>query len=430
MFETPKAVKVYSLLDPSTKIWVCSGDLREEAALISYVYTLTGPRRPKPSVEPEFTIYKNLRPWKKLNIPSFVVVKEGDSLIGAPIIVWNGKKSLQGDVPWGHQIVGKIASQTSATEYEFVLDTEALDLAKKQAAEKAQVLADRKKSPIVETPPPPKIEPPTIVDGYPADYTGDPFTRTTDGHYVGNDGFIVPRNFDEFYERFPKYVMAWVKKRLNRYAVDDDVEDWTQDLLIHMKFLPLVSKHRLPGANGREQGCGDVIETFNPIQQYGASEQRFRYYINFCLANKFNTIQTKRLKNPVCRYGNVQFGAAAATDTEWDYLGKDDEFIHSHSTVLAASAEKNRKQHNDRLFTNQFKRYVRKTDPIVYPAIEALEATGPLSDAAAYIGVSEQEFSRLRTRLKRLAECFTSKSTVPKQRRPYKKRTTPMEETS
>jgi hypothetical protein len=82
------------------------------------------------------------------------------------------------------------------------------------------------------------------------------------------------------------------------------------------------------------------------------------------------------------------------------------------------------------LFTNQFKRYVRKTDPIVYPAIEALEATGPLSDAAAYIGVSEQEFSRLRTRLKRLAECFTSKSTVPKQRRPYKKRTTPMEETS
>ena len=37
------------------------------------------------------------------------------------------------------------------------------------------------------------------------------------------------------------------------------------------------------------------------------------------------------------------------------------------------------KQHDDALFTNQFKRYVKKEDPAVYPAIEALEATGRLA---------------------------------------------------
>jgi hypothetical protein len=33
----------------------------------------------------------------------------------------------------------------------------------------------------------------------------DPFT-VVDGHYLGHDGFVVPKNFDEFHERFPDYV--------------------------------------------------------------------------------------------------------------------------------------------------------------------------------------------------------------------------------
>src|SRR5271167_3814793 len=177
-------------------------------------------------------------------------------------------------------------------------------------------------------------------------YTGDPFTVNADGHYVGDDGFVVPMDFDEFYERYPKYVLNWVKKRLNRFVVDEDVEDWTQDLLIHMKFLPQGSKHRLPGANGRELGCSDVVETFNPYQQYGASERRFRNYINFCLANKFNTVQSKRQKNPVCRPGNLPYGVNE--DPEMERGGQGDEFIHANSSVIATQAERVQKQHDDR----------------------------------------------------------------------------------
>src|SRR5208337_1709599 len=108
------------------------------------------------------------------------------------------------------------------------------------------------------------------------------------GHFIGDDGFRVPKDFAELYARFPNYIRNWVKKRLGRYTVDDDVQDWTQDLILHMKYLPANSKHRQPGANGRPNGCQDVVETFNPYSQYGASERRWRYYINYCLGNKFN----------------------------------------------------------------------------------------------------------------------------------------------
>jgi hypothetical protein len=444
-----KSVPVYALQNPDKSVTLRLEDpesgevLMERAALISFVYNLTAPRRPQPSEEPENTIYKNLRPWKKTPIPDYVVMTESADLTGAPVIAWNGKKSLQGTIPWGRPVVGVVGGQ-EADYWTVVVDPAAMALAKQQRAlrqaaalQKITAAAPPVIIPVLEpvpVPPPPvavtpEPEPELVaVDGVPVeedkidfDYTGDPFTINTDGHFVGDDGFVVPMDFDEFYRRFPKYVLNWVKKRLNRFMVDEDVEDWTQDLLIHMKWLPQASKYRNPGANGRVQGCADVVETFNPYQQYGASERRFRNYINFCLANKFNTVQSKRQKNPVCRPGNVAFGGPAEHEVSGEQSIGDD-YIHSNSQHLAMQADRVQKQHDDRLFTNQFKTYVRKEDPSVFPAIEALEACGPMGEAAEYMGVNEQEFARYRARLKQLAECFLKNQEVPKQRRPYKKR--------
>jgi hypothetical protein len=119
----------------------------------------------------------------------------------------------------------------------------------------------------------------------------------TNGHHVGHDGFVVPRNFDEFYDRYPKYVLNWVKKRLNRFEVDQDVEDWTQDLLISLKWLPASAINRAkPG-----KPCHDVIEAFDPDEQGGASERIFRNYFNACMAQLFNVVQAMRQGRDISR---------------------------------------------------------------------------------------------------------------------------------
>ncbi len=440
-----KSVPVYALQNPDKKItlqftYPDSQTHTGEAALFSFVYNLTEARRPKPSIEPEKTIYKNLRPWKKLPIPNYVVVADdATSLVGAPVIAWDGKKSLQGPAPWGRPVVGTVTG-VSANGWAVEVDPVMMSLAREQQAKRHAALKKAKTeapppaaaavaTPAPVAPKPAEVAPePVSVQGTAVeedtidfDYTGDPFTVIADGHYVGDDGFVVPMDFDEFYQRYPKYVLNWVKKRLNRFMVDEDVEDWTQDLLIHMKWLPQASKHRMPGANGRKAGCADVVETFNPYQQYGASERRFRNYINFCLANKFNTVQSKRQKNPVCRPGNIPYGITPE-DTLGNQQSTGDEFIHQNSQQLAMKSEHVQKQHDDRLFTNEFKRYVRKEDPSTYPAIEALEACGPMGEAAEYMGVTEQEFARHRARLKQLAEHFLKNQPAPRQRKPYKKR--------
>ena len=105
---TQKSVGVHSLSDPSTKIAIICGDIREEAALVAYVYTLTESRRPKPSVEPEKSLYRGLRAWKDIPVPDLAV--QAPVSEGSPILFWDGKKSLQGDAPWGRPAVGAVVS--------------------------------------------------------------------------------------------------------------------------------------------------------------------------------------------------------------------------------------------------------------------------------------------------------------------------------
>jgi hypothetical protein len=265
----------------------------------------------------------------------------------------------------------------------------------------------------------------------PPEYQGDPISMTLDGHFVGDDGFIVPRDFNEFYDRYPNYIRNWVKKKLGRFVVDEDIEDWTQDLIIHLKYLPTRSKHRKPGTNLRPKGCQDVIETFDPFQQYGASERRFRSYINRCLANKFNTVQGRRAKNPVCCPNNIPFGAGFDDINENRGMGgSGDEYVHQNSTVLLELTDKREKDQDDRLFLMEFIKYVTEEDETMLPVIEAIGKTGTQNEAAAYlreelgVDVADDEFVRYRNRLRQLAACFIDYRHASKPRKPYKRRET------
>ena len=142
-------------------------------------------------------------------------------------------------------------------------------------------------------------------------YTGDVFYVAADGHFIGDDGFVVPQDFHEFFKRFPNFVRNWVKKRLYKSASEADIEDWSHDLLFHLQFLPDESKHR-------EVGKTDVVQTFDPFKQYGASERRFRHYLNRCLINKFRTVGSKFSRNPLSCPANVSL----SSDENVEYDGQ------------------------------------------------------------------------------------------------------------
>lgn len=122
------------------------------------------------------------------------------------------------------------------------------------------------------------------------DHSEGQFSIARGGHFVDDDGWVVPKNFDEFYERYPKYMLNWVQKRLNRFEVDEDVEGYTQDLLIHLKFSPARFFNRGEG----DKACRDLIEAFDRYKEGGASEPNFRKYLNIVLAQILNVIRAKR----------------------------------------------------------------------------------------------------------------------------------------
>ena len=246
-------------------------------------------------------------------------------------------------------------------------------------------------------------------------YKSDPFT-IRDGRYVGHDGFVVPKDFDEFHQRFPHHIPNWVRKHSDRCVQKEDLEDWTQDLVIHMKYLPSTSKHR-------EGGKEDIVQTFDPAKHHGANQPRFLNYVNLCLANKFRTIHSKRRKDAMCHSGNLSLTGQMDSEKSGEV---DDVYCHAHSEYLRRAADISEKRARDGSFVREFVDFVRREDPSVLPSIESILATGTLGDAAEFLGITDARFSRLRTRIRQLGKCFmTGDDHIPKQRRPYKKRVNP-----
>ena len=239
----------------------------------------------------------------------------------------------------------------------------------------------------------------------------DPFT-ISDGRYIGHEGFVVPKDFDEFHERFPQYVRNWVRRHADASAQKEDVEDWTQDLLFHLQYLPPTSKHRAAGKS-------DIVQTFDPHKHFGANQARFQNYINLCLANKFRTLHAKRMKDALSNPRNLSLD----TQMEWDDpCSVDDEYCHSHSESLRKAVNVFEKQDRDRAFLREFVDFVRREDPSSAPTIEVLLAAGMQGAAADSLGMTDSQITRARNRLLQLAESFPSGKPVPRQRKPYKKR--------
>ena len=211
-------------------------------------------------------------------------------------------------------------------------------------------------------------------------------------------------------ERFPEYVRNWVRRHVDRSTPKEDVEDWTQDLLIHLRYLPATSKHR-------ESGKRDVVQTFDPRKHHGANSARLFNYINLCLANKFRSMQSARMKNPLCRVGNVSIGGHFS---ETDSGQVDDEFCLSHSEHLRRRCEQQDRQREARYVLAEFADFVQRQDSSVLPAMEEIAATATPAAAAEFLGITRSDFRRLSDRLCKLGQFFLNgkarlrRSTKPK----------------
>jgi hypothetical protein len=238
------------------------------------------------------------------------------------------------------------------------------------------------------------------------------FTIGKDGRFVGEDGFVVPKDFGEFFERDPLRVRRWVAKRLHRRFDRDTILDLEQELLLYLCTLPRDSRFRRKGANGKREGCTDVIQCFDPVRHYGAAAGRFHNFINLCLANRLSTILARQRLNPLCDPRNLSITAlempqenASGADPAG---GIDEAFLLKHSGGFAAESRRRARSLEPVLkaYVGEFERFVEQQDPDLLIVVQAIQRCGTLRDAERATGMSNREFRKCRYDLSRLKNRF------------------------
>ena len=224
------------------------------------------------------------------------------------------------------------------------------------------------------------------------EYTGDPF-RYVDGHFIGHDGFVVPKDFPEFYERFPQYIRRWVSRHAGACSSKEDMDEWSQDLCAHMSCLPATS-------NYRKAGKQDVIQTFDPLRHFGATLPRFLNYVNRCLINRFRTIHSNRMKNPVCRAEPLFSSGVGESESTHD------EPQQALLERLKAIDLRSRKQVEDKLLIGEFVDFVRVENPRLLPVLEAIAVTRTQEEAARTLGIAGTGVGRLFRQVRELGRSF------------------------
>jgi hypothetical protein len=255
----------------------------------------------------------------------------------------------------------------------------------------------------------------------PESYKEDPFERTKDGHVVDlvetnpDKRFVVPKNFDEFSERYPNYIRRWVMKHTKKMSLDADVEDWEADLAFHMRYLPVASVHRVPGANGLNDGCIDRIQTFDPVRMHGATPARFFHFVNNLLRNCFITEISKRKRQPLHIPNNLSYGYV-----DEDSVGVvDDEYLHKNSPLLTRISEIRSGNEQTKLFVEEFYTFVQQKDPKVIPILDALRETGTHVQARKHLQIDKKLYNRQRKRIQQLSRAFLTLVNTPRVKEVY-----------
>lgn len=262
----------------------------------------------------------------------------------------------------------------------------------------------------------------------------EPFTLSPDRHYVGADGFVVPRNFGEFFARDPLRVRRWLTKRLRGRFGEDTLLDLEQDLLVYLCALPTNSGFRKTGTNQIRGVCTDVIECFDPARHFGASAARFHNFVNLCLANRLNTILARRRLDPLFNLRNLTIANVKVSQDKESgpqSVGEIDEAYLLRHSVTFASESRWRTRTNDpvlKVYIGEFEGFVRQEQPRLLAVIGAIQQTASLRDAERSVGMGDREFQRSRRDLFQLRDRFLAeRRTLLQKRQPSPSWETPMQ---
>ena len=247
-------------------------------------------------------------------------------------------------------------------------------------------------------------------------YTGEPFTGV-DGHFVGSDGFIVPCNFVEFYERYPHYVRNWVTKKLKKASNHPDVEDWANTLMMHLCTLPKgrtvpatdTEEEKVIGGKLYNAGFSDVINAFNPWAHYGASAKRFFSFINRCISNKYLSLITKHRKDAMT---HVSFALDEPTLSPDMGYNQRDYLLMEKSSLYSSEVNKQGPRDTDQILIEQFKKFVSNADPTLLPVAEAIMEKDGIEEIASSLGMDYNSFIRSRKKLMQLSSAFMPTQTA------------------
>ncbi len=226
---------------------------------------------------------------------------------------------------------------------------------------------------------------------------------------MGEDGFVVPKDFGEFFERYPLRVRRWVTRRLHGRFGQDAILDLEQDLLLYLCTLAPKSRFRRKGTNRRPGGCTDVIQCFDPVRHYGATAGRFHNFINLCLANRLSTILARQRLNPLCNPRNVSIASFQGNEGGPESAGEADEgYLLSHSSTFAEECHRRSDSEDPVLkaYVWEFEQFVLQTKPKLVPVVHAIQRSATLRDAEKTIGMGNYEFRRCREELALLKNRF------------------------
>jgi hypothetical protein len=234
--------------------------------------------------------------------------------------------------------------------------------------------------------------------------------RKQNGHWVGNDGFIIPNNFIEFYERFPNYTEQWARKNIRRPAVydRDDILDWGSELNLFLCSLPVNSIRRTSKIT-------DVVGAFDPTKCHGCSRARFFTFINRALSNRFKTLWTKFQRDSLRRVDNEQL-QEQGVESEYD----DSPAILP--AVLDACCSSRELEHSEQsIFLEQYRNFVLAHDSTLVPLLDSVYQFNSLRKTRQHLGWTSTSLEHGMERLQVLAACFTNNTSIPVPRKRYRR---------